>query len=64
VLHQPDIAWSLASVTPEHELVQTDTDHFRVNYQTAQSQRKWIELKDQDFHAMGKRTLMDIVARA
>jgi len=54
----------LASVTPEHELVQTDTDQFRVNYQTAQSQRKWIELKGQDFHAMGKRTLMDIVAHA
>jgi hypothetical protein len=64
VLRQPDIAWSLASVTPEHELVQTDTDQFRVNYQTAQSQRKWIELKGQDFHAMGKRTLMDIVAHA
>jgi len=56
------IPWSLASLTPEHELQQTDADTFRVDFTTDNNKSKWIELCGQDFHAMGKKTLGDIVA--
>jgi hypothetical protein len=56
------IPWSLACLTPQHELEQTNTDTFRVNFVTDNNKPKWIELNCQDFHAMGKKTLGDIVA--
>lgn len=61
-LEHSAIPWSLASLTPEHELQQTDADTFRVNFVTDNNKSKWIELRGQDFHAMGKKTLGDIVA--
>lgn len=56
-----DIPWSLASLTPEHKLTQLDTDRYRVDFVTADKKPRWIELT-QDFHAMGKKHLGDIVA--
>jgi len=61
-LEHSAIPWSLASLTPEHRLQQTDADTFRVDFTTDNNKPKWIELRGQDFHAMGKKTLGDIVA--
>jgi hypothetical protein len=61
-LKHDGIPWSLASLTPEHQLTQIDTDHYRVDYVNSEGKARWIELKNQDFHAMGKQQLGDIVA--
>lgn len=60
-LDHPTIPWGLASLTPQHQLTQVDEDCFRVDYITAENRPRWITLT-QDFHAMGKRHLGDIVA--
>jgi hypothetical protein len=57
-----DIPWNLASLTPEHQLTQLGEDHYRVDFVTADKRPRWIELNSQDFHAMGKQQLGDIVA--
>lgn len=65
--HQQQIAgipWNLASLVPGHELVQTAQDQYRVNYVNRENRRRWIELKNFDFHAMGKQHLGEIVANA
>ena len=56
------IPWKLASLTPDHKLKQLSADHYRIDFVTADQKPKWIELKGQDFHAMGKKTLGEIVA--
>jgi len=58
----PAIPWSMASLTPQHQLQQLDKDHYRVDFVSAEQKPKWIDLQQQDFHAMGKRQLGDIVA--
>jgi hypothetical protein len=60
-LQTTDIPWSLASLTPEHQLTQLDQDRYRVDFVTADNKPRWIELR-QDFHAMGKQQLGAIVA--
>jgi hypothetical protein len=61
-LNVPTIPWSMASVMPEHQLTQTDLDSYRVEFEDPMQRPRWIELHDQDFHAMGKQQLGDIVA--
>jgi hypothetical protein len=56
------IPWDLASLTPDHQLKQLGPDHYRVNFVNSDLKPKWIELRGQDFHAMGKKTLGEIVA--
>lgn len=60
-LNHAGIPWKLASVTPEHDLSQVSKDRYRVDFVNQEGQRRWIELR-QDFHAMGKQQLGDIVA--
>jgi hypothetical protein len=60
-LNHAGIPWSLASLTPEHDLTQLDQDRYRVDFVNTEGRVRWIELR-QDFHAMGKRQLGDIVA--
>jgi hypothetical protein len=60
-LDHAGIPWRLASLTPEHKLSQPDQDRYRVDFVNTEGQPRWIELR-QDFHAMGKRQLGDIVA--
>ena len=55
------IPWQLASLTPEHQLTQLNKDSYRVDFVDTQGRPRWIELH-QDFHAMGKKHLGDIVA--
>lgn len=60
-LEHTSIPWRMASLTPEHKLTQLDQDRYRVDFINSQGQARWIELR-QDFHAMGKKQLGDIVA--
>jgi hypothetical protein len=56
-----EIPWRLASAMPDHKLTQLNQDRYRVEFQNGQGQSRWIELR-QDFHAMGKSQLGEIVA--
>jgi hypothetical protein len=60
-VEHPGIPWNLASLMPGYDLKQLDSDHYRVDFTTTDSKRRWIVLKNQDFHAMGKRQLGDII---
>jgi len=57
----PIIPWDLASVTPEHAVTCIGLDHYRVDYADQEQRPKWITIKNQDFHAMGKRHLENII---
>lgn len=61
VLNMPTIPWSLATVTPETKLTQIDQDTYKIEYQNLENKSRWIHI-NQDFHAMCKRDLGDIVA--
>jgi hypothetical protein len=61
-LEIPSIPWSLDSLTPEHRLQQLAPDHYRVDFVTPDQRRCWVDLQGQDFHAMGKQQLGEIVA--
>ncbi len=62
VLDMPSIPWSLTSILPEHKLQQLDSDHYRVDFVSTDNRARWIDLRSQDFHAMGKQQLGAIVA--
>ena len=61
-LNVPSIPWSMATVMPEHRLTQTAPDSYRVDFVDAAGRPRWIQLQGQDFHAMSKQQLGDIVA--
>ena len=61
-LETTDIPWNLASLTPDHQLTKIEQDQYRIDFVTADKKPRWIELIGQDFHAMGKKQLGDIVA--
>jgi hypothetical protein len=60
-LDHAGIPWQLASLTPEHQLTQLDQDRYRVDFVNTKGRACWTELR-QDFHAMGKKQLGDIIA--
>ena len=60
-LNHTDIPWGLASLTPAHKLTQLEQDKYRVDFLTADQKPRYITLA-QDFHAMGKKHLGDIIA--
>jgi hypothetical protein len=59
-LDHPNIPWQLASLTPEHRLTQIEQDRYRVDFVNSEGKARWLELR-QDFHAMGKQQLGDII---
>lgn len=61
-LQNTDIPWRLASLTPEHKIQHLEQDYYRIDYINSNNKSQWIFLKNQDFHAMGKQQLGDIVA--
>ena len=61
-LNIPSIPWGMASLTPKHTLTEIAQDQYRIDFVSQDQRPKWIELKEQDFHAMGKQQLGDIVA--
>ena len=58
----PGIPWKLASLVPDHTLSQIARDEYRVEFTNSENRRRWISLKNVDFHAMGKKHLGEIVA--
>jgi hypothetical protein len=58
----PSMPWALASVVPEHSLTQLDYDRFQISYTTSDSKPRHVIIAGQDFHAMGKKHLGDIIA--
>jgi hypothetical protein len=58
----PAVPWALASVVPEHQLEQLECDRFRITYTTSDNKLRHVTIANQDFHAMGKRHLGDIIA--
>jgi hypothetical protein len=63
-LDHPAIPWSLVSALPDHQVTELDQDHYRIDYTNSNNQSRWVDLRNQDFHAMGKRHLGDIVAKS
>lgn len=61
-LQHPSIPWGLASLMPQYGLQQLDKDSYRVEFDTANNQTRWVQLDNQDFHAMGKKQLEKIIA--
>jgi hypothetical protein len=61
-LENSDIPWDLASVVPGHSIQQLDQDAFVIEFADSDKRRRRIELNQQDFHAMAKQQLGDIVA--
>lgn len=67
LMHGQTATWpswpgTLPSVLPAHVVQQVSADVFSVHYRDAGGKSRYIELDSQDFHAMGKRSLGDIVA--
>jgi hypothetical protein len=60
-VNHPGIPWALASLIPGYRLTQLDQDSYRVDFVNTENKSRWIELR-QDFHAMGKQQLGEIVA--
>ena len=60
-LDHASIPWGLATVTHDQQLTQIDLDTYRVDFVTQDKKPKWIRLS-QDFHAMGKGQLGEIIA--
>ena len=61
-LDHAGIPWALASLTPEHKLTQLAQDEYRIDFVTPEQKPHWITVRNQDFHAMGKQQLGEIVA--
>lgn len=61
-LDHAGIPWDLASLTTEHKLTQLGQDEFRVDFLNSEQKPRWTKLKNQDFHAMGKQQLGEIIA--
>ena len=59
-LSTPGIPWSLAAVTPETKLTQLGQDTYKIQYENSEQKQRWITIR-QDFHAMCKRDLGEIV---
>jgi hypothetical protein len=60
----PSVPWPMATVVPEHRLECVNDNTFRVGYKTSEGKPRHMTIAAQDFHAMGKRHLGDIIASA
>jgi len=58
----PSIPWPLATVVPEHILECVNDNTFKVCYTTSNNKPQHVTIAGQDFHAMGKQHLGDIIA--
>lgn len=55
------IPWALATVTPEQKLIEKDQDSYQITFVDSHTRSKTVCWKNQDFHAMGKQHLGDII---
>lgn len=60
-LQHTSIPWNLASVTPEHTVTRTSKDCYRIDYVDQDKRSRWTAIRNQDFHAMGKRHLENLI---
>jgi hypothetical protein len=60
----PSFPFALPSVVPEHNIQQLGDDKFSVHYKLHNGKSRYVEIENQDFHAMGKRSLGNIVANS
>lgn len=60
-LEYNSIPWGLASLTPEHTVTEIDEDYYKINYVDTEKRPRWITIRNQDFHAMGKWHLENII---
>ena len=60
-LQHASIPWGLASVTPEHIVTRTAKDCYRIDYVDQEKRPRWTTIRNQDFHAMGKRHLEKLI---
>jgi hypothetical protein len=58
------IPWKLATLEPKHKITQTGTDSYQVEYIGATGRPQYIQLHNQDFHALGKQQLGEIIANS
>jgi hypothetical protein len=63
-VNHAEIPWDLASLTSGQTLEYIEQDCYKINFINAQKQLKWIRIHNQDFHAMGKRHLENLIASA
>ena len=56
------IKYRMATVMPDHQLVQTGKDDYQINYVSSDGASRYVRLQGVSFHAMGKRDLGAIVA--
>lgn len=64
-LRATDIPWAMPTVLPDVTLESTEHDHvFSIKYLDSRGTPRRQILQQQDFHAMGKRDLGDIIARS
>ena len=61
VLGNNHIPWPLITVMPEHRLTEVSQDRYRLTYRKPDNRTAYIEVAGQDFHAMGKQSLMDMI---
>lgn len=59
-LQYNSIPWGLASITPEHAVTRIDKDSYRVDFYNEQ-RTQWTTIRNQDFHAMGKSHLENLI---
>lgn len=64
ILDHGAIPWDLATLTAGPTLTQVDLDHYKIDYFTADKKHRWVNMKGQDFHAMGKIQLGAVVANS
>jgi hypothetical protein len=62
-LSDPVIPWRLTTVTPETKLTQVVQDTYKIQYTTVDQKQRWMTVR-QDFHAMCKRDLGEIVGNS
>ncbi len=58
----PGIPWNLASLVPEHSLEQLKPDEYQIKFVNSENTLRRVDIKNFDFHAMGKKHLGEIVA--
>lgn len=57
-----EIPWNLASVMPHDRVGQVAQDHYEVKFLDQDRRLRRVTVKNHDFHAMGKRSLGEIIA--
>lgn len=63
--HQQDIdhiPWDLVTVLPEYSVTRVEQDSYRVDFRRSDGRLAWVTAKGIDLHAMGKRSLMDMIS--